>query len=161
MVPSKENPEYSTAPTTMPMNREEYTSLVMRARPMATTGGSRDQKVAYRPGTSCAAASSAKAGTANRKAKARTATAAVRSCFLRSIVRETPFQNNAGHAVRFLFMRTCVRTKQKPCPCGHKGRLNGLTLCVCGDLKFGRTVHSLVRAMMRYQDCLLYTSRCV
>lgn len=34
----------------------------------------------------------------------------------------------------------------------HKGRLNGLTLCLCGDLKFGRTVHSLVRAMMRYQD---------
>lgn len=34
----------------------------------------------------------------------------------------------------------------------HKGRLSNLTLCLCGDLKFGRTVHSLIRAMMRYQN---------
>ena len=34
----------------------------------------------------------------------------------------------------------------------HKGRLSNLTLCLCGDLKFGRTVHSLVRAMMRYEN---------
>lgn len=32
-----------------------------------------------------------------------------------------------------------------------KGRLNSLTVGLCGDLKFGRTVHSLIRAMMRYQ----------
>ena len=31
-----------------------------------------------------------------------------------------------------------------------KGRLNDLTIGFCGDLKFGRTVHSLIRAMMRY-----------
>lgn len=31
------------------------------------------------------------------------------------------------------------------------GRLNNLTIGLCGDLKFGRTVHSLIRAMMRYE----------
>lgn len=34
----------------------------------------------------------------------------------------------------------------------EKGRLDGLTVGLCGDLKFGRTVHSLIRAMMRYQN---------
>ncbi len=32
-----------------------------------------------------------------------------------------------------------------------KGHLNNLTIGFCGDLKFGRTVHSLIRAMMRYE----------
>ena len=32
-----------------------------------------------------------------------------------------------------------------------KGDLNNLTIGVCGDLKFGRTVHSLINAMVRYQ----------
>ena len=31
-----------------------------------------------------------------------------------------------------------------------KGRLNDLTIGLCGDLKFGRTVHSLVNALSRY-----------
>jgi aspartate carbamoyltransferase catalytic subunit len=31
-----------------------------------------------------------------------------------------------------------------------KGTLSGLTLGLCGDLKFGRTVHSLINAMVRY-----------
>ncbi len=31
-----------------------------------------------------------------------------------------------------------------------KGRLDGLTIGCCGDLKFGRTVHSLINAMSRY-----------
>ncbi len=31
-------------------------------------------------------------------------------------------------------------------------RLSGLRLGLCGDLKFGRTVHSLIRAMTRYND---------
>ena len=31
-----------------------------------------------------------------------------------------------------------------------KGRFNDLTIGLCGDLKFGRTVHSLVAAMARY-----------
>ncbi len=33
-----------------------------------------------------------------------------------------------------------------------KGRLDNLTLGLCGDLTFGRTVHSLIRAMMRYPN---------
>ena len=32
----------------------------------------------------------------------------------------------------------------------EKGRLNNLTVGFCGDLKFGRTVHSLISAMSRY-----------
>lgn len=33
-----------------------------------------------------------------------------------------------------------------------KGRLDGLTVGFCGDLKFGRTVHSLINAMVRYPN---------
>lgn len=33
-----------------------------------------------------------------------------------------------------------------------KGRLGGLTVGLCGDLKFGRTVHSLINALVRYPD---------
>ena len=33
-----------------------------------------------------------------------------------------------------------------------KGHLDNLTVGLCGDLKFGRTVHSLIRAMMRYEN---------
>ena len=33
----------------------------------------------------------------------------------------------------------------------EKGRFNDLTIGFCGDLKFGRTVHSLINAMSRYQ----------
>jgi aspartate carbamoyltransferase catalytic subunit len=32
----------------------------------------------------------------------------------------------------------------------EKGRLNNLTVGFCGDLKFGRTVHSLIAALSRY-----------
>ncbi len=32
----------------------------------------------------------------------------------------------------------------------EKGRLNSLTVGLCGDLKFGRTVHSLITALSRY-----------
>lgn len=32
----------------------------------------------------------------------------------------------------------------------EKGRLDTLTVGMCGDLKFGRTVHSLITAMSRY-----------
>ena len=31
----------------------------------------------------------------------------------------------------------------------EKGRLNNLTIGFCGDLKFGRTVHSLIKALSR------------
>ncbi len=34
----------------------------------------------------------------------------------------------------------------------EKGRLCDLTIGVCGDLKFGRTVHSLIAAMARYEN---------
>ena len=33
-----------------------------------------------------------------------------------------------------------------------KGRLDNLTIGLCGDLKFGRTVHSLIGAMVRYPN---------
>lgn len=33
-----------------------------------------------------------------------------------------------------------------------KGRLDHLTIGLCGDLKFGRTVHSLINALSRYAD---------
>ena len=33
-----------------------------------------------------------------------------------------------------------------------KGRLNNLTIGCCGDLKFGRTVHSLIKALSRYEN---------
>ena len=33
----------------------------------------------------------------------------------------------------------------------EKGRLDNLTIGLCGDLKFGRTVHSLIEAMSRYK----------
>jgi len=33
-----------------------------------------------------------------------------------------------------------------------KGRLDHLTIGLCGDLKFGRTVHSLINALIRYPD---------
>ncbi|MBE7033852.1 MAG: aspartate carbamoyltransferase [Ruminococcaceae bacterium] len=32
------------------------------------------------------------------------------------------------------------------------GRLDNLTIGLCGDLKFGRTVHSLIQAMVRYKN---------
>ena len=34
----------------------------------------------------------------------------------------------------------------------EKGRLHDLTIGLCGDLKFGRTVHSLIKAMSRYDN---------
>ena len=33
-----------------------------------------------------------------------------------------------------------------------KGRFDNLTIGLCGDLKFGRTVHSLIAAMSRYEN---------
>jgi aspartate carbamoyltransferase catalytic subunit len=34
----------------------------------------------------------------------------------------------------------------------EKGRLSDLTVGLCGDLQFGRTVHSLIEAMLRYDN---------
>ena len=33
-----------------------------------------------------------------------------------------------------------------------KGRLSSMKIGMCGDLKFGRTVHSLIRALLRYDN---------
>ena len=33
-----------------------------------------------------------------------------------------------------------------------KGHLNNFTIGLCGDLKFGRTVHSLINALVRYEN---------
>ena len=33
-----------------------------------------------------------------------------------------------------------------------KGRLDNITIGLCGDLKFGRTVHSLISALVRYEN---------
>ena len=38
----------------------------------------------------------------------------------------------------------------------EKGRMDGLTIGLCGDLKFGRTVHSLINAMSRYENIKFY-----
>ena len=34
----------------------------------------------------------------------------------------------------------------------EKGRLDHITIGFCGDLKFGRTVHSLIKALSRYEN---------
>lgn len=33
-----------------------------------------------------------------------------------------------------------------------KGKFSGMTIGLCGDLKFGRTVHSLIEALIRYEN---------
>lgn len=35
------------------------------------------------------------------------------------------------------------------------GRLNNMVIGLCGDLKYGRTVHSLIKAMIRYEGLAL------
>ena len=37
-------------------------------------------------------------------------------------------------------------------PISLKGRLDNITIGLCGDLKFGRTVHSLIEALVRYNN---------
>ncbi len=37
-----------------------------------------------------------------------------------------------------------------------KGRFDSLTIGICGDLKFGRTTHSLIKAMARYSNIRFY-----
>lgn len=38
----------------------------------------------------------------------------------------------------------------------EKGRLDNFTIGFCGDLKFGRTVHSLITALSRYENIKIY-----
>ena len=33
-----------------------------------------------------------------------------------------------------------------------RGKIGGVTIGLCGDLKFGRTVHSLIKSLVRYED---------
>ena len=33
-----------------------------------------------------------------------------------------------------------------------RGSISGVTIGLCGDLKFGRTVHSLIKSLVRYED---------
>lgn len=40
--------------------------------------------------------------------------------------------------------------------CREKGRFNNLRIGLCGDLKFGRTVHSLIKALSRYENIEFY-----
>ena len=44
----------------------------------------------------------------------------------------------------------CTQTRRVPGMSNDLGRLDDLTIGLCGDLKFGRTVHSLVNALSRY-----------
>jgi aspartate carbamoyltransferase catalytic subunit len=46
---------------------------------------------------------------------------------------------------------TIKRLRGRPGERGLKGTVQGLTVGFCGDLKFGRTVHSLAKALARYQ----------
>ena len=41
----------------------------------------------------------------------------------------------------------------------EKGRLNNFTIGFCGDLKFGRTVHSLIKALSRYEGIMTETGQ--
>ena len=43
-----------------------------------------------------------------------------------------------------------MRHPKEGAPMVVKGRLDNMTIGLCGDLKFGRTVHSLIHALVRY-----------
>ena len=51
---------------------------------------------------------------------------------------------------RVLDMRAGVLTREFVIR-REKGRLNNLTIGLCGDLKFGRTVHSLIKSLVRWE----------
>ena len=53
---------------------------------------------------------------------------------------------DGGHQHPTQTLTDLLTIKQK------KGRLNNLTVGLCGDLKFGRTVHSLISALVRYDN---------
>jgi len=52
---------------------------------------------------------------------------------------------DGGHQHPTQTLTDLLTIKQK------KGRLGNLTIGLCGDLKFGRTVHSLIEALVRYE----------
>ena len=53
---------------------------------------------------------------------------------------------DGGHQHPTQTLTDLLTIKQK------KGRLSNLTIGLCGDLKFGRTVHSLIEALVRYEN---------
>ena len=53
---------------------------------------------------------------------------------------------DGGHQHPTQTLTDLLTIKQK------KGRLDNLTVGLCGDLKFGRTVHSLISALVRYKN---------
>jgi aspartate carbamoyltransferase catalytic subunit len=53
---------------------------------------------------------------------------------------------DGGHQHPTQTLTDLLTIKQK------KGRLDNLTVGLCGDLKFGRTVHSLISALVRYDN---------
>jgi aspartate carbamoyltransferase catalytic subunit len=64
---------------------------------------------------------------------------------------------NAGdgghhHPTQTLTDLLTIRQLKKDADKTGKSPFSGLTVGCCGDLKFGRTVHSLVKALSRYQD---------
>lgn len=74
------------------------------------------------------------------------------SALLASEVSEVPLINagDGGHqhpTQTLTDMLTILETK---------GKFENLTIGFCGDLKFGRTVHSLIKAMSRYKDNQFY-----
>ena len=46
----------------------------------------------------------------------------------------------------------CTQTRRVPGMSNDLGRLDDLTIGLCGDLKFGRTVHSLIKTMARCKN---------
>lgn len=65
---------------------------------------------------------------------------------LGSMVSEVPIINagDGGHNHPTQTLTDLLTIKRE------KGRLGGFTIGLCGDLKFGRTVHSLIKALSRY-----------
>jgi len=53
---------------------------------------------------------------------------------------------DGGHQHPTQTLTDLLTIKQK------KGHLDNLTIGLCGDLKFGRTVHSLIEALVRYEN---------
>ena len=70
------------------------------------------------------------------------------SCYAAAQVAEVPIINagDGGHNHPTQTLTDLLTIHRE------KGRLNNFTIGFCGDLKFGRTVHSLVNALSRYEN---------
>ena len=85
------------------------------------------------------------------------------SCYADAIVMRHPVAGAAAEAIKYTsvpFINAGDGGNQHPTQTltdlltikSLKGTLNNHTIGLCGDLKHGRTVHSLVKAMTRYED---------